>query len=736
VVSCDERGLPWRQELERFFQEDLSGIQVVAGPRTDASLARAELAAAAYGERIYLSRSAVCGQVVAHEVAHVLQQTRGARWASRTGDDPRALEREALAVGAAFGASLPGPGRAASTRPIGRRIQGHSSYEHRLLGDTPTGRLNAMAGIYNTQITRQQALENECNALSYLGLNPTSINRDALAQAAGYPIELVRLQGSDLQVTYGELNTLADYLTSGQEIDGTGRNVMLGIVQLIRESGYNRLNAMRSPSGRPCPFDSILPNTYVQKFDEILESQLLDWLTTGIGPGGRDHYKGVLARNACHFAPFTWWRWKASYGLAVTFAQQAFHSKDPEDVRKTWLQHGYADHFLQDAFAAGHLINKTLIMQWFVNWAADQSLLAVGNWDAVKTITFANQPRLWGEALYSASFTGTSNDPQTSEEQGSQLDRMLYTGIVKADGQSQEQAYFSYLKFLKSPVAQIVTMQLHDLLNKESRTVWSREGSQDFVVWGDYTMLTGGTGAGLASAAATMSRQSITDILHHGYTTITWDQIFRQFPNMVRSDDGSVISLEQWHKEKGDLWNLCHSPKVFESWTTKFLGAGSHVFDMGIVSLDDQQRPAFQPRWSAISPAGWLTSGQSAVCHWNGYTYQSAAHYDAAGDRAEHHVRGRGHRKSAHRDLRQRHRGRHADGADQCRWLVVERQRQLCQCQRGAVGQRCRDRAGRRLHVRHLYEGEREQHQFVFLALPGPVRLDGPRPGAAQRLRL
>ncbi len=32
------------------------------------------------------------------------------------------------------------------------------------------------------------------------------------------------------------------------------------------------------------------------------------------------------------------------------------------------MQNGFGDHFLQDSYAAGHLINKTQIMMWFVNW--------------------------------------------------------------------------------------------------------------------------------------------------------------------------------------------------------------------------------------------------------------------------------------------------------------------------------------------------------------------------------
>ena len=38
--------------------------------------------------------------------------------------------------------------------------------------------------------------------------------------------------------------------------------------------------------------------------------------------------------------------------------------------RRARIYAGYADHFLQDSFAAGHLINKTLVIQWYIEWLA------------------------------------------------------------------------------------------------------------------------------------------------------------------------------------------------------------------------------------------------------------------------------------------------------------------------------------------------------------------------------
>ena len=73
-------------------------------------------------------------------------------------------------------------------------------------------------------------------------------------------------------------------------------------------------------------------------------------------------------------------RWAAFHQEARDFALAYYHDttaarpvKDidtvaDEHLRQAWLQNGYGDHSLQDSFAAGHLINKTLVMQWFVDY--------------------------------------------------------------------------------------------------------------------------------------------------------------------------------------------------------------------------------------------------------------------------------------------------------------------------------------------------------------------------------
>ena len=601
-----------RSELEVFFDRDLSTLRVHHRPAPSPSaIAGRATAAAAVGRDIYLPRPAGPPRalrdraVLAHEVAHALQQTTTLRWYRRD-DQPASLEREAVAVGQDFALGRLAPRAGSARRPVGIRMQGHDSYEHRLLGDTPTSSLVAMMADASNGAARDAALANACNLLSYLAENPTSVNPAQVNQLAGFPVRTVTLNGSGLVVTYGELNTMADYLTTPAEIDSTSSTILLPILEMIRVRGFMLLNEMMS-TPEPIPhFASTITSFCPGAVTSILETASFDVLTKGLGVGGRDHYEGCLARNACHFAPYTWWRWQASYAVAVAAAQAAYQGGlAPELVRQAWLAHGYADHFLQDAFAAGHLIDKTMIMQWFVEWAAGQTFLPVYDWDAVSVMTQGNQPGLVRrETLFAGLFRVVQRPPDhrraTHHQPADRQHRSAGSRPERAPGGLSE---------LSQPARQ------HGVPIGHRPTARSAQRAQRDGVVGNRERLRhlGGRhaaarrhGGRLASAAGQQSQLSIQQILENGGTDITWQQIFDQFPDQVESE-GNMISLSQWHARGGELWNLC-TEEIFDSWTTWFVAASGNVLpDMGIVSIDQPacrhlRRRGVHPRASASGP--------------------------------------------------------------------------------------------------------------------------------------
>jgi hypothetical protein len=119
-----------------------------------------------------------------------------------------------------------------------------------------------------------------------------------------------------------------------------------------------------------------------------------------VGGEAATDYSSTLARNACHFAPESWHAWfnfhtkaRALAGIAWDRREEAFRmraamggmrysgdaQKDEAKVQELFAEaslyqneamvnNGFGDHYMQDSYAAGHLINKTLIMQHYVQW--------------------------------------------------------------------------------------------------------------------------------------------------------------------------------------------------------------------------------------------------------------------------------------------------------------------------------------------------------------------------------
>jgi hypothetical protein len=117
---------------------------------------------------------------------------------------------------------------------------------------------------------------------------------------------------------------------------------------------------------------------------------------------GAGQYPSVVERNASHFAPLSWHRWRAFHRTAREMITRSFQvpTADRAELRtRARIYAGYADHFLQDSFAAGHQPNKTLVMQWYAEW------LTAGRWPgagraSLAAMTQSRQPRLHRPDLY------------------------------------------------------------------------------------------------------------------------------------------------------------------------------------------------------------------------------------------------------------------------------------------------------------------------------------------------
>jgi hypothetical protein len=292
-------------------------------------------------------------------------------------------------------------------------------------------------------------------------------------------------------ITYGEMNTLADIYGNVAEIKQANPDNFFNIVQGIRQQNLfklmgiyeevsgkklnSRLNPLRLGEG----FDDAVGNT--GRGGGVLgEIRMMDMLPLVEGKKaqkGEDgetapetSYSAGLARNACHFAPESWHAWAKYHQDARSKAREAYRLKQEtineielrkksgietdEALKQTLLApsqaaerealmlNGFGDHFLQDSYAAGHLINKTEIMKWFVEWLDDSwsraDYTASSDWEQIQQMAY-NQPELGAgtgadpsKDLYNKSNIGrlAAKDPQSvANMEGTMEERFTASGL-------------------------------------------------------------------------------------------------------------------------------------------------------------------------------------------------------------------------------------------------------------------------------------------------------------------
>jgi hypothetical protein len=542
-----------RHVLEANYRVDLSAIRVHTGKRADRLTHLLKTDAFASGPHLFFRAGAYQPasengmRLLAHEIAHSIQQAHGAQ-------PHHVLEEQAEWAAERVVSGRPAHigGQREVVRPVGVDapviVQRHESFEHRALGDLSTGDIVSLTRPKQ----RADVVERETQLMWLWHQSPELVTEADISKLCPW-IRTIRLQPHKLLVTYGELNALPDYVPNAAAIETLPKHVLLSLLQTIRQESYQRLNRLRGKETNdrffPTEFD---PGTG-GLLDKLFQSWGLDSLTFTIGKGGMDHYMGLLARNACHFAPFTWHRWQASYLMARGFAERAHDTKDSTEkerlTRLAWIYHGYADHFLQDSFAAGHLVNKTLVMQWYVEWARNSNLY-VEDWDLIKDMTFQDQPNIWGGPLYHLLSNGPSNDPQTVEELPT-LDQRRKASLIKGDAN----AYQRYLTFLSSVIAQAASNAVHDEFNKAAVWVASPSDQDPYQVYGDDTLFReeGTLGAQHTSEAAHLSQRSIRELLRTGETTIDAQALRWMFPSRAGASKDNLKSLDVWARNQKDL---------------------------------------------------------------------------------------------------------------------------------------------------------------------------------------
>jgi hypothetical protein len=650
-----------RRDLEAGLGVPLDGVRVHTGPGAAEMAAQVSAHAFTVGQDIYFGR----GQydpasrsgygLLAHEVTHTVQQAEGPRLSSRL---PVSTPQDQAELDAASAADHLAAHRGTDTAPIAVHAGGHSpavvarhdSWEHTLLGDTPPAQLSGATGTGPsvTVEARRHLLTDLWQRTAFFAQNPDGDPR------AQFPnVRWIQFRGSSLWASNGEVNALADYLPDPAAADTMTRDELVPVLQKMRsgtmhnagdEYGLN-VQVVGGPM-TPMVLDAAATSGMATSWLEYISSAggEVKAIDNATAEEGTNRYAGLLSRNACHFAPFSWHRWEEYHNQAVEHARLHFASRTDtiplnsvpknteEHARQAILNNGYADHFLQDSFAAGHLVNKTLVMQWWVDYVnkeatdipfTDLQIVRRGapDTDVRSRMGSARQPNVAGEELYGRPPTegpdddwdrqaGTGpTDPQSAQERRDRDGREAGSGVVGTDRADREANYQAYLRLLNSAQAQGAAGATHDYFNKIGVTVTNTDGSMTMTVGGDDTMLSksGVLGTYAAASAATMSRKMIEDILDTGTSAITFEDIFAMVPTaVVVAGAPAPMPLAEWQDQV--LHDLCFStifPDYYSALKSAVIGAfGSEMMDGGM--SQDSGRPPLSalPMGDFPLPAG------------------------------------------------------------------------------------------------------------------------------------
>ena len=242
--------------------------------------------------------------------------------------------------------------------------------------------------------------------------DPSNAEKD---QTWNVPIVVLRCKGGDVVVSYSEMNTMPDLFGNPEAIQATPKKDVLALLQGVRQQLYIELSKLREElfgTANNALYSRILDGDFQgaqgprsqavrDKAYEIRTEKQVNKATTRKGEE-HEQYFAALERNACHFAPESWAQWRGYHEKAVKLAQQAYdvrsaarygtHTAEAKKkldeqaddlANQALIQNSFGEHYLQDSFAAGHLIDKTKIMQWFTIWL-DENGMEMGHGPAAQ----------------------------------------------------------------------------------------------------------------------------------------------------------------------------------------------------------------------------------------------------------------------------------------------------------------------------------------------------------------
>jgi Domain of unknown function (DUF4157) len=418
-----EEPVPDRERYERAFGADFADVRVHRdSPRAHGVRALTEI------RDVHLAPGVEPeDRLIAHELAHVVQQRRAEAPAPAL-----AAELDAdVAADAVVG------GGTASPRAAFSGAQAYEAWEHRALGD-------ALGGA-----DRKIVLPN------------------------------------GIELTYGQIVALSgDFYRSPEALLAAPRQELEHILAVMDRE---RAEAAASPTHAPTP-DQVNANNADYELattghDRVgsavapLDGASAEHTESG-APGPQASFLDLASSNEAHFSPENIRaNWVPQHQLALDLARKAWQAgRDGAQYEtQAWLTAAFADHYLTDAFASGHLISG----------AAGRTMC--------QAFYDANASAIADACYECATAEGLPDD-----------DAALVVSGLQA--------------FLSSRAASLLLKTVHDYYNREGIEVVNKAG-QVWLTMGDAHLGYSPQTAAIAQQASLASRTAVQDVLDTGATT-------------------------------------------------------------------------------------------------------------------------------------------------------------------------------------------------------------------------
>jgi hypothetical protein len=281
-----------------------------------------------------------------------------------------------------------------------------------------------------------------------------------------------------VSLTYGDVNALMDLYENWTQIKKAPAPEVERLVDLFKKE-RDALAAKK-----PVPSDSDYEAATVGR-------------KAGTGQAGAatKTYFEMAEENVDHFTPDNHERYTREHKAALKRGVEAFNLKAKgktaeADVAETdaFLINGAADHYMQDAFAAGHLINKPLIeLATLEYWSGGIATAAADN---IKAAAAKDQARIWGEIQRNVlpHLSTGQRIGLALMDQGAAINAVLDQILGRLDRQPDK-------------LANLGAKLVHDFLNESGVQVFSEDDpTTGWRTFGDSFMAKGDTKAHIVAA--------------------------------------------------------------------------------------------------------------------------------------------------------------------------------------------------------------------------------------------